>query len=131
MPSALIEVCTARTPAQETALIDAVHGALVEAFRLPPDDGELRLVVHAPHRLHVGADRAHPELFTLITIDAFAGRSVDAKRALYRAIVDRLEPLGIPRDHVMTVLHDVPRENWGLRGGRAGCDVDLGFTVEV
>jgi len=28
-------------------------------------------------------------------------------------------------------LREASRENWGLRGGQAGCDVDLGFTVEV
>jgi hypothetical protein len=39
--------------------------------------------------------------------------------------------LGIPRDHVMIVLHEVPRENWGIRGGQAACDVDLGFKVGV
>jgi hypothetical protein len=44
----------------------------------------------------------------------------------------RLEqPLGIPRDHVKILLREIPRENWGIRGGQAGCDVDLGFLIEV
>lgn len=66
-----------------------------------------------------------------MSIDAFAGRSVDAKRALYREIVEALEPLGIPRDHVSVVLRDVPTGNWGVRGGQAACDVELGFEIEV
>jgi phenylpyruvate tautomerase PptA (4-oxalocrotonate tautomerase family) len=67
----------------------------------------------------------------MITIDAFAGRSLDAKRALYKAIVRNLEPFGIPADHVLTVLREHPQENWGVRGGQAACDIQLGFKVNV
>lgn len=131
MPTALIETRMPRSAEAETALMDAVHAALVAAFHIPPGDREVRLITHEPHRFQAPPDRSRPECFTLISIDAFAGRSTDAKRALYRAIVDRLEPLGIPRDHVLTVLREHPRENWGVRGGLAACDVNLGFTVEV
>ena len=68
---------------------------------------------------------------TLITIDCFEGRSVDAKRDLYRNIVERLEELGIPRNHVTITVRDLPRENWGIRGGQAANDLDLGFNVRV
>jgi hypothetical protein len=50
---------------------------------------------------------------------------------LYGEIVDRLEPLGIPRDHVSITLRESPAENWGVRSGQAACDVDLGFNVKV
>ena len=59
------------------------------------------------------------------------GRSLDAKRNLYRAIVNNLEGLGIPKDHVKILLREIPKENWGIRGGQAGSDVELGFKVEV
>lgn len=131
MPTVLIETCCPREPEAEVALMNAVHAALVEAFKIPENDREVRLVVHAPHRFQVPPDRAHPELFTLIGIDAFAGRSLDAKRALYRAIVDKLAPLGIPRDHVLTIIREHPTENFGVRGGQAACDIDLGFKVNV
>ncbi|RYY36432.1 MAG: hypothetical protein EOP46_06440, partial [Sphingobacteriaceae bacterium] len=26
---------------------------------------------------------------------------------------------------------EIPKENWGIRGGQAGCDVELGFKIEV
>jgi hypothetical protein len=29
------------------------------------------------------------------------------------------------------MLHESPKENWGIRGGQAASDVDLGFKVEV
>lgn len=131
MPHVLIETRREYSKTEEVALMDAVHGALQRAFRIPPEDRHVRLLVHEPHRFACPPGTAEPDRFTQVSIDAFAGRSLDAKRALYREIVESLEPLGIPRDHVSIVVRDVPRENWGIRGGAAACDVDLGFDVNV
>jgi phenylpyruvate tautomerase PptA (4-oxalocrotonate tautomerase family) len=131
MPSVLIEVRRNYTVEQEVELMDAVHMALQQAFKILPSDKNIRFVVHEPHRFAFPPTRAKPEFYTHISIDAFAGRSLDAKRALYREIVTRLEPFGIPKDHVKILLRELPRENWGIRGGQAGCDVDLGFKIDV
>jgi phenylpyruvate tautomerase PptA (4-oxalocrotonate tautomerase family) len=131
MPTALIEVRRPYSAAQEVAMMDAVHGALVAAFRIPAQDKDIRLIAHEPHRFACSPRHSRPELFTLVTIDCFAGRSVQAKRMLYAEITDRLEALGVPADHVTITLRESPTENWGIRGGRAACDVDLGFDVNV
>ncbi|MHB8454752.1 MAG: tautomerase family protein [Acidiferrobacterales bacterium] len=131
MPSVLIEVRRKYSPEQEVALMEAVHAALRDAFKILPGDKNVRLVVHEPHRFACPPEREKPECYTHISIDAFAGRSLDAKRRLYNAIVNNLEPLGIPNDHVKILLREIPKENWGIRGGQAGCDVELGFKVDV
>ncbi|HEX3511345.1 MAG TPA: tautomerase family protein [Solirubrobacteraceae bacterium] len=131
MPHVLIEIRRECSESEELALIDAVHDALKRAFRIPPEDRHVRLLVHEPHRFAVPPNTAQPARFTQVTIDAFAGRSIDAKRDLYRQIVAGLEPLGVPRDHVSILLREAPLENWGIRGGAAACDVDLGFDVDV
>jgi phenylpyruvate tautomerase PptA (4-oxalocrotonate tautomerase family) len=131
MPSSLVEVRTAHAPAVEAAIVEAVHDALVSAFAIPPQDRHVRLVVHEPHRFAVPPTLRDPALYTLVSIDAFAGRSVDAKRRLYAEVVRRLEVIGIPADHVTVIVRDLPLESWGIRGGQPACDVDLGFTVEV
>ena len=131
MPHVLIETRREYPETDERALIDAVHGALIRTFRIPPEDRHLRLISHLPHRFACPPGLAHPERFTQVSVDAFEGRSIDAKRALYRQIVDALEPLGIPRDHVTILLREAPQTDWGIRGGRAACDVDLGFDVNV
>lgn len=131
MPWAHIEVRRERTEQEETALIDAVHEALVDAFAIPPGDRHVRLVVHAPHRFAVPPALTHPDLATLVAIDCFAGRSLAAKRRLYAGIVTRLAGLGIPADHVSITLREGATDNWGIHGGQAACDVDLGFEVRV
>ena len=131
MPSVLIEVRRQYTHDEETAIMDGVHAALREAFRIPPSDRTVRLVVHESHRFACPPEREKPEWYTHVSIDAFDGRSIEAKRKLYRAIVNNLAALGIPKDHVVIVLREIPRENWGIRGGRAASDVDLGFKIDV
>jgi phenylpyruvate tautomerase PptA (4-oxalocrotonate tautomerase family) len=131
MPWALIEVRRQWPAEDETAIIDAVHAALVAAFRIPAQDKHVRLQVHEPHRFAHPPGPAQPEYATLVTVDCFAGRSVQAKRNLYAEIVARLELRGIPRDHVSITLRESPAENWGIRGGHAASDVDLGFDIHV
>jgi phenylpyruvate tautomerase PptA (4-oxalocrotonate tautomerase family) len=131
MPSTTIEVRTTYSPEQEIRLIEAVHAALIEGFKIPADDRCVRLVSHAPHRFICPPDRSRPELYTLVTVAAFSGRSLDAKRNLYQAIVRNLAECGIPEDHVKIILNEVPRENWGLRGGQPASEIDLGFAVNV
>ena len=131
MPSMLIEVRRQYTPAEESALIDAAHYALLEGFRIPESDRNVRLVAHEPHRFVCSPRVTKPDRYTQITIDCFTGRSLDAKRRLYRAIVANLEPLGIPNDCVKIVLNEIVQENWGIAGGKPACDVELGFRVDV
>jgi 4-oxalocrotonate tautomerase family enzyme len=130
MPSITIEVRCEYTQQQEAAIMEAVQGAVVAAFRIPEHDRSARLIVHAPHRFAVPPGLAQPERATVVSIDAFAGRSAEAKRRLYHVLTDNLEGLGIPRDHVKVLIRDVPRENWGL-GGRPGSEIELGFAIEV
>lgn len=111
--------------------MDAVHGALQRAFRIPTNDRHVRLLAHEPHRFACPPGMTQPDRYTQVGIDAFAGRSIEAKRALYRQIVESLKPLGIPEDHVSIVVRDIPTTNWGIRGGAAASDIDLGFDVNV
>ncbi|WP_328999760.1 tautomerase family protein [Kribbella sp. NBC_00709] len=131
MPTTQIEVRREYSEAEEVALIDAVHEAVVTAFQIPPQDKDVRLVVHAPHRFACSPRLTQPEYFTLVTIDCFAGRSLEAKRILYTEIIANLKPFNIPPDHVTILVRDHPTQNWGLRGGHPASDLDLGFNINV
>lgn len=127
----LCEVRRQYSHEQEIAIMEAVHLALREAFKILPGDKNVRLLVHEPHRFACPPAREKPDFYTHISLDVFAGRSIDAKRNLYQEIVNRLEPFGIPKDHVKILIREITRENWGIRGGQAGCDVELGFNIDV
>jgi phenylpyruvate tautomerase PptA (4-oxalocrotonate tautomerase family) len=127
----VVKIDTRRGLPAETKkrLLDAVHDALVIAFKIPDHDRTQRLVEHAPEDFEIPPGKG--ERYTVVELLVFAGRSVDAKRALYREIVERFETIGIPRMDVFIVLLESPVENWGLRGGIAGCDIDFGFNLKV
>jgi hypothetical protein len=131
MPSVLIETRAEHSEDMELKMMEAVHSALRESFKIPEHDRNVRLISHKPHRLQCPPGKSNPELYTHISIDCFAGRSLDAKRSLYKSIVRNLVGLGIPADHVKILLREIGAENWGIRGGQAACDVDLGFKVDV
>ena len=131
MPSVLIEVRQQYSAEIESGIMEAVHSALRSAFKILPGDRNVRLLVHEPHRFECPPDREKPEYYTHISIDCFAGRSLAAKRKLYKNIVSNLSQFDIPENHVKIMLREITAENWGIRGGQAACDVDLGFEVKV
>ena len=128
MPNATIEIRRQYSREEETGIIDAVHAAMIEGLKIPEGDKTVRLVVHEPHRFPAPPG---DERYTLVDIDLMAGRSLDAKKALYRAIVSNLKPFGIPGDLIKVLLRESPAENWGIRGGAPASEVELGFEVNV
>lgn len=131
MPSIMIEVRQHYTVDTELEIMEAVHKACRDAFKILPYDRNIRFIEHEPQRFQCPPDKDKPEFYTLITIDAFIGRSLDAKRKLYENIVNNLAPLGIPKNHVKIILREIPAENFGIRGGKAACNIDLGFNINV
>ena len=129
MPNVIIEVRRQYSPAEEEQLIAAAHAALMEGLKTPEWDRTIRLFTHEPHRFAVPPGRG--ERYTLIEIDLFSGRSMEAKRRLYQAMVHNLGKLGIPADHIKVLLRESGAENWGIRGGVPASEVDLGFKVDV
>jgi phenylpyruvate tautomerase PptA (4-oxalocrotonate tautomerase family) len=129
MPDVLVEVRGDWVEPCKARFLEAIHAALVETIKIPLDDKVIRLIQHAPENFVIPPARG--DKFTLIEITMFAGRSLEAKRKLYKALVRNLVPFGVPPADVKIVLIDVPPENWGIRGGYAGCDIELGFEVRV
>lgn len=129
MPLARIEVRKSRAPDEVQAIMNAVYLAQREALQVPEPDRQIRYIEHKPEHFHVPPGRS--ENYTLVEITLFSGRSLDAKRALYQAITRNLGALGIVPADIFIVLHEVPLENWGIRGGVPASEVDLGFRVDV
>jgi len=129
MPISRIEGRRARSPAEVQSLIEALYLAQREALHVPHWDRQIRYVEHKPEHFHVVPGRS--DNYLLVEITLFAGRSLEAKRALYRQVVERFGRLGIDANDVTIVLHEVAPENWGIRGGKPASEVDLGFRLDV
>ena len=129
MPLVRIEVRRSREPEEKRAVCDAVHAAMKEALLIPEHDRHVRYIEHAPEDFQVPP--AKTEDYTLVEITLFQGRSMDAKRNLYQAVVRNLGSLGIAPEDVFIVLIESPPENWGVRGGVPASEVDLGFKIDV
>lgn len=129
MPTAAIEIRRQYTTQEESAIIEAVQIALIEALKVPPWTTLIRLFVHQPHRLVGPQDKG--DRYTLVSIDCFVGRSLETKRALYRALIENLAACGIPADHLKILLRETPRENWAIRGGILASDVALEYDVNI
>lgn len=129
MPITRIEGRRTRSAEEVQALIEAVYLAQREALQVPEWDRQVRYIEHKPEYFHVIPGTS--EEYLLVELSMLAGRSLEAKRALYRRIVQRLAALGIPANDVTVVVHELPGENFGIRGGLPASEVDLGYRVDV
>ena len=127
MPLIHIHVRAGRSSEQKQLLLDGLHKSFVEAFGIPEADRNQLLHEYEPE--HFEAKYGPDGVFIEATV--FLGRSLEAKRRLYGLIVDNLGRAGVPRERVLIALHEVPLENWGIRGGQAASEVQLGFKVDV
>jgi phenylpyruvate tautomerase PptA (4-oxalocrotonate tautomerase family) len=110
-------------------LIEAVQSALVSAFRIPEWDRDVVLDIYDSSRRIVSTGRS--DRYTRVEIIGIAARSMDAKRALFKAIADNLEAAGVPRNETRIYLIEPPAESWGIKGGQLASETDLGFKVDV
>lgn len=129
MPLVKIETRKSWSAFQKQEIMEAVHSAMREALKIPENDRDIRFQEYNPEDYQVSPDKT--QNYTLVQVTMFAGRSLQAKKELYQGIVTNLGKLGILAGDVFIVLHEVPLENWGIRGGIPASEVDLGFKVDV
>ena len=129
MPLTRIEVRKNRPAEEAAAIMEAVYQAQREALMVPEGDRQIRYVEHKPAYFSVPPGKT--ENYTLVEITLFPGRSLEAKRNLYKSIVKRFGALGIAPSDIFIVLYEPPLDNWGLRGGIPASEVDLGFNLNV
>ncbi len=114
---------------REPEIIEAVQSALLDALKIPDYDRDVVVDIHGAATRIVPTGRS--QHFTRLEIILFAGRSLEAKRGLYKAVVAKLSALGVPETEIKIVLIEVPPQNWGIRGGVPASEVELGFKIDV
>jgi len=130
MPLVKVEIIKGKSQQYKKDILDGIHQALVEAFKIPDYDRMQRL--HEVEAEFFEVSPSKTEQFTLVEITAFKGRSLEAKKELYSLIVKNLaKSPGIKGDDIIIVLYEPPLENWGIRGGKPANEVDLGFKIDI
>lgn len=130
MPLVKITIRAGKSKEYKKALLDGVHNALVQTFRIPEHDRFQ--ILYELDKEHFEVPSTKTDNATIIEMSVFKGRSNEAKKQLYKAIVDNLaKNPGIKGDDIMIVLQEPPLENWGIRGGKPASGVELGFKIDV
>ncbi len=130
MPYVKISMREGRSPEYQKAILNGVHAALVDAFRIPDRDRHQLVNEYDADHFEIPEDKS--DRFVLIEIIAFPGRSLAAKKDLYAAIVRNLgDSPGIRAGDIMIIVHEPPLDNWGIRGGKPASEVDVGFKIDV
>jgi phenylpyruvate tautomerase PptA (4-oxalocrotonate tautomerase family) len=128
MPSTRVETRKGWLGTRRADFLEAIQQSLVEGLLIPDRDRDIRLTEYDAEDvlLRPGAG----ERRTNIEIALFSGRSIEAKRRLYQALVTRLAPFGLVASDIKVILIEVDRQDWGLNGVPAS-EMELDFKVDV
>ncbi len=129
MPITKIELSKKWESLDKELLAKFVHDTMVEVLKIPEYDRLIRIVEHDEDNFYCpknGSDN-----YVLFEISMFPGRSLEVKRTLYNLLCNGMAKFGVAKEDTRVVLHEVPMDNWGIRGGQAGTDVVLGFNTDI
>jgi phenylpyruvate tautomerase PptA (4-oxalocrotonate tautomerase family) len=129
MPLVTITIMKGRSKEFKKAIMAEVHEALVVAFKIPDHDRNQRMIEIEPENFQYPV--GNTENFITIEMTVFPGRSLHAKKTLYKEIATRLLKLKVPPNDILIILHEPPLENWGIRGGYPASEVNIGFKIDV
>ena len=115
---------------REMEMIEALQTALENSIKIPDWDRDIVVDIYRDDQRITPPNRS--ARYTRVEVALYSGRSMDAKRALYRAIVQNLEKVGVPEGDIKTILIEFPLEDCAPRGALAASDTkDLGYKVAV
>ncbi|MBB3237093.1 tautomerase family protein [Phyllobacterium endophyticum] len=105
------------------ALLEALQRSIVTGLEVPEDDRDIIAeFIESENRIvPSGHDR---EKYTRIEILLYSGRELATKRRLYTEVINELTAFGLPKEEIKVILVEMPCDNWGIRGGIPGSEVD-------
>jgi 4-oxalocrotonate tautomerase len=123
MPLARIDLVQGKSAEYRRTIGEVVYDAMVAALNAPKDDRFQVITEHPADDFiadpnYLGIRRTKDCIFIQMTLNE--GRTVDQKRAFYKAVADGLhERLGARREDVFINLVEVKKENWSFGNGEA------------
>jgi 4-oxalocrotonate tautomerase len=123
MPLARIDLPAGKSAAYHAAVSDTVYQAMTTALNAPKDDRFQVISEHPVAQLvidpnYLGIHRSADAMVIQVTLNE--GRTVEMKKAFYKAVADGLfGRLGLRREDVVINLVEVKKENWSFGNGEA------------
>jgi phenylpyruvate tautomerase PptA (4-oxalocrotonate tautomerase family) len=123
MPLVRIDLVQGKPPPYREAISEVVYDAMLGTLNVPKND-RFQLIAEYPGEnfvvdpTYLGIQRTMDCVFIQVTLNQ--GRTVEQKRAFYRAVADGLhQRLKIRREDVLISLVEVSKENWSFGNGEA------------
>jgi 4-oxalocrotonate tautomerase len=123
MPLARIDLAQGKSADYRKTIGDVVYDAMVETLKAPEGDRFQVITEHAADSFvadpnYLGIQRSEHCVFVQLTLNE--GRTVDQKRAFYKAVALGLhQRLDIRLEDVLINLVEVRKENWSFGNGVA------------
>lgn len=123
MPFVRIDLPASTSAVNIAAVSEAVHQAMVDTFNVPLADRFQTITRRAPDELVCTPEFLgvhHSAHVVLVQITCSPGRTIDAKKALYALMVQRIAgTCGFAARDVIINLVETVRENWSFGNGIA------------
>jgi len=123
MPFCHIHLAAGKPAAFREAIAATIYGAMRETINVPENDRFQVISEHPPENFicdptYLGIQRTKDCIVIQVTLNE--GRTLEQKKAFYRAVADRLHAeLGVRREDVLINLVEVRKENWSFGNGEA------------
>ena len=123
MPLARIDLPAGKPAGYGRAVADVVYEAMIATLNAPENDRFQVISQHTRETLlidptYLGIERSADALIIQLTLNE--GRTVEVKKAFYKAVADGLhQRVGLRREDVFINLVEVKKENWSFGNGIA------------
>jgi phenylpyruvate tautomerase PptA (4-oxalocrotonate tautomerase family) len=123
MPLVRIEFPSGSSEQYRAQVGNVVYQAMLQTLNVPMDDRFFVLTEHGKTDLiisptYLGIQRSEKALLIQITLNE--GRTVEMKKAFYKAVADGLhQQVGVRKEDVFIGLVEVKKENWSFGNGEA------------
>ncbi len=126
MPLARIDLIEGKPASYRQTVGDVVYQAMTATLNVPAND-RFQVITEPPEEnfifdpAYLGISRTQDCIFIQVTLNS--GRTMELKRAFYRAVAEGLhERLGLRREDVLINLVEVSKGDWSFGNGIAQYD---------
>lgn len=114
----------------KAALSDVIQQSMTQALGLPEDKRAHRFIPLDKSDFYYPSGRS--DAYTVIEVNMMAGRQVETKKALIKALFSNIEAqLGIAPVDIEITIKEQPAHCWGFRGMTGDEVTDLKYKVNV